>query len=412
MSILKRIFFFPFHDTWCKILGRVKMKGRRKMKKSVLVKSIAVIIAIIMSACMLPVMTFGDETSTRGEGKLDVIVTPSKTVVKKGEEVTFKYTVKNVGEINLADIIVTDPGVAGDIVIKRIPALWTGETMEFTAKLKMTKDVKAQGVATCMVNGKSMSFKSAVKTVKIGIAVTGVTLNKKTLTLNAGQTFTLKATVKPSNATNKKVTWKSDNTKVATVSSAGKVTAKAKGTANITVTTKSGSKKATCKVTVKGGSAVFTATSSGIKNGVIDEKYGMYGSQQSNGVPTLSIPLTIKNAPSGTVCYAVFMDDPDAKPLCGYNWVHWIAANITTANIPENASIDKKADMVQGKNDFGTTGYGGPTPPDKTHTYVITVYALKSTVDLKDGFSKTQFTNAIKGKVLATATIKAKYVKK
>jgi len=59
-------------------------------------------------------------------------------------------------------------------------------------------------------------------------------------------------TAKPSDATNKAVTWKSSNTKIATVDKNGKVKAVKKGTVTITATAKDGSgKKVTCKVTVK-----------------------------------------------------------------------------------------------------------------------------------------------------------------
>ena len=82
--------------------------------------------------------------------------------------------------------------------------------------------------------------------------VTKLTLNKTKATLNPADTLTLKATVTPSNATNKAVTWKSSNTKVATISNSGKVTAKAAGTATITCTAKDGSgKSAICKITVR-----------------------------------------------------------------------------------------------------------------------------------------------------------------
>lgn len=81
-------------------------------------------------------------------------------------------------------------------------------------------------------------------------AVTGVTLDKTSLSLNAGTTATLSPTISPTNATNKSVTWTSDNTSVATVSSSGVVTANAPGSATITCTTADGGKKATCSVTV------------------------------------------------------------------------------------------------------------------------------------------------------------------
>jgi uncharacterized protein YjdB len=81
-------------------------------------------------------------------------------------------------------------------------------------------------------------------------AVTGVSLNKDTLTLYVGGTETLTATVAPSDATNKKVTWTSNDEDVATVSDAGVVTAVALGTATITVKTVDGNQPATCDVTV------------------------------------------------------------------------------------------------------------------------------------------------------------------
>ena len=84
---------------------------------------------------------------------------------------------------------------------------------------------------------------------------TKVTLNKKSATLRYGKSLTLKAQVVPSYATNQAVTWKSGNTKYATVSSKGVVKVKKAGighTVTITATAKDGSgKKATCKIKLK-----------------------------------------------------------------------------------------------------------------------------------------------------------------
>ena len=97
-------------------------------------------------------------------------------------------------------------------------------------------------------NNKTATF-TIIKAEK---AVAKITLNKTSATLSPVDTLTLKATVTPSDATNKAVTWKSSNTKVATVSSSGKVTAKAAGTTTITCTAKDGSgKSAACKITVR-----------------------------------------------------------------------------------------------------------------------------------------------------------------
>lgn len=82
------------------------------------------------------------------------------------------------------------------------------------------------------------------------IPIESVALNKTTTSISVGAFETLTATVSPSNATNKAVTWSSNNTAVATVDSNGKVTGVSVGTANITVTTTDGGFTAQCAVTV------------------------------------------------------------------------------------------------------------------------------------------------------------------
>ena len=82
------------------------------------------------------------------------------------------------------------------------------------------------------------------------VAVTGVRLDKTTISLVEGASETLTATVDPNNATNKAISWKSSDTGVATVDGNGKVTAVKAGSSTITVTTTDGSKTASCAVTV------------------------------------------------------------------------------------------------------------------------------------------------------------------
>ena len=90
------------------------------------------------------------------------------------------------------------------------------------------------------------------------VSVAGVALNKSSVNLNEGGSESLTATVSPSNATNKSVSWKSSDTGVATVDANGKVTAVKAGSATITVTTSDGSKTATCSVTVAANSVPVT----------------------------------------------------------------------------------------------------------------------------------------------------------
>lgn len=102
------------------------------------------------------------------------------------------------------------------------------------------------GTVTLELMGAPSSDPPATK-----VYVTGITLNTTTASLSVGQILQLTPTISPSNATDKSVTWTSSNTTVATVSSAGLVTAKAAGNATITCKANDGSnKQATCTITV------------------------------------------------------------------------------------------------------------------------------------------------------------------
>ena len=129
---------------------------------------------------------------------------------------------------------------------------------------------KAEGTTYIVATAKdsSDSVECEVNVGKTGgSSVTGVSLNKTSLSLSNGNTYTLTATVKPSTASNQKVTWESEDEDIATVSSTGKVTAVDEGETWITVTTKDGSYSADCKVVVgktdRSGGLVKSITISG-----------------------------------------------------------------------------------------------------------------------------------------------------
>lgn len=108
----------------------------------------------------------------------------------------------------------------------------------------------SEGTATISVKTIDGNYsKSCTVTIK-PIAVTGVTLNKSSTSIQVGKYETLTATVSPSGATHKDVTWSSDNNSVATVDQNGKVTAVSVGNATITVTTTDGNYTDRCNVTV------------------------------------------------------------------------------------------------------------------------------------------------------------------
>lgn len=116
------------------------------------------------------------------------------------------------------------------------------------AEVSNNGTVTAKALGTATITATVGSY-TATCEVTVAVPVTGVSLDKATMSLTAGSTGTLTATINPENATNKNLTWTSDNEAVVAVSD-GVVSAVAAGTANITVTTADGGKTATCVVTV------------------------------------------------------------------------------------------------------------------------------------------------------------------
>ncbi|WP_337927444.1 Ig-like domain-containing protein [Anaerotignum lactatifermentans] len=126
---------------------------------------------------------------------------------------------------------------------------WTSDKPEVVAVEGGTVTAKAEGTAIITAKAGDKTATCTVTVTKADVAVESVTLDKTSLELKAGNNATLTATVNPESATNKDVTWISDKPEIAAVEG-GTVTAKAEGTATITVTTIDGGKTATCKVTV------------------------------------------------------------------------------------------------------------------------------------------------------------------
>lgn len=127
---------------------------------------------------------------------------------------------------------------------------WTSSNTSVATVSNGVVTAVAEGNATITVTTEDGGYTATCAvTVTPPAAVTGVTLNKSAMTLDPGTQETLTATVLPSNAANKNVTWTSSNTSAATVSD-GVVTAVAGGSATITVTTEDGGYTATCEVTV------------------------------------------------------------------------------------------------------------------------------------------------------------------
>jgi hypothetical protein len=131
-----------------------------------------------------------------------------------------------------------------------------------------------------------------------------------------------------------------------------------------------------------------------------------YGRREANVNP----PLSIDGLPDGTASVAIVVDDPDAMEPAGKVWDHWVVWNVDPddTEIPED-SDPGAAGAVEGSNDFGTTGYGGPDPPDREHSYRFRAYALDATIDLDAGATKADLVSAMQGHVLDQAELHGTY---
>ena len=117
----------------------------------------------------------------------------------------------------------------------------------------------------------------------------------------------------------------------------------------------------------------------------------------------ISPPLAWSEPPAGTQSFALIVDDPDAP---GGVFTHWVLFNIPpdSCELPEAVPAQSQlpSGALQGKNDFGKIGYGGPCPPPgRPHRYQFTLYALDRLLDLKAGASKRQVLEAMQGHILA-----------
>jgi O-glycosyl hydrolase len=154
---------------------------------------------------------------------------------------------------------VATPSSGKQMVVKLDGVTLTTINIPNTGGYGTFQNVTVTGVAFTGGNNKVLRFeivggdfnidKVEVKSV-VNVAVTGVTMSPTSATVGVGSTTQLSATVAPSTATNKAVTWTSSNTAIATVNSSGVVTGVAVGTATITVKTTDGNKTATCAITV------------------------------------------------------------------------------------------------------------------------------------------------------------------
>lgn len=149
-----------------------------------------------------------------------------------------------------------------------------------------------------------------------------------------------------------------------------------------------------------------------IENGFLPDEYSKHAASElkTAGCPNQSFPIHIEDAPQETKTFAWTFVDFDAVSECGFVWIHWLGLG---ANLPANASRQPNDMFIQGRNSNASPmadadpsaamGYIGPQPPTTVHHYTLTVYALDSELDLKEGFWLNELLHASEGHVLAKA---------
>ncbi|WP_276272005.1 YbhB/YbcL family Raf kinase inhibitor-like protein [Haloarcula litorea] len=118
----------------------------------------------------------------------------------------------------------------------------------------------------------------------------------------------------------------------------------------------------------------------------------------------VSPPLTVENVPDGTASLLLIVDDPDAREPAGKVWDHWLLWNIPP-DVGELSAGTTPEGAVEGQNDFGETGWGGPNPPDSEHTYRFLLYALDTTLGLDPSATKDDLYDAAEGHLLGKAKL-------
>lgn len=164
------------------------------------------------------------------------------------------------------------------------PANATNTSVTWTSSNPAVASVSSTGLVTGIAAGTATitvttvdGNKTASSSITVNsIATTGVSVSPTAVSIFATQTQQLTATVLPANASNKAVTWTSNNTSIATVSTSGLVTAVAPGAATITVRTVSGNFTATSAITVK-GQEPYTGTAISLPGVIQAENYDKGG---------------------------------------------------------------------------------------------------------------------------------------
>ena len=119
--------------------------------------------------------------------------------------------------------------------------------------------------------------------------------------------------------------------------------------------------------------------------------------------------LEISDLPPGAKTLALIMEDPDVPKNLRPDgmWDHWIVFNIPpdTSEIPEG----QEPRGTHGEGTSGNQNYNGPCPPDREHRYFFKLFALDSTLELKEKAKKPELEKAMEGHILEKAELMGTY---
>ena len=258
------------------------------------------------------------------------------------------------------------------------PSNATNKKLKYTSSDTKVAEVSASGLVTAKSEGEARIRAAATDgsdeyavcyvTVAGKAKVTGITLNQTSATLGRGKKLALKAAISPSYASNKKVVWKSANTKVATVDGSGNVTAKAPGRTKITVTSaENSSYQASCTVTVPYN---------------ITYKLNKGKNNASNPSTYYGKKITLKNPSRKGYTFAGWYTDAkfkkkiktiESSAKCDYTlYAKWTKVNVAKVSITSAKNSKSKQILLKYKKISGIKGYEISYSTDKKFKKAVT----------------------------------------
>ncbi|MDR1068760.1 MAG: Ig-like domain-containing protein, partial [Clostridiales Family XIII bacterium] len=332
--------------------------------------------------------------------------------------VTVKAVTVSVSSVSLPATAAVNVGSTVTLTPTVSPQDATNKTVTWTSSDTAIATVSSSGVVTGKIAGSATitvktadgSKTAATKITVNPIAVTGVSLNTAQLSINVGVTATLTATVSPSNAGNKAVTWTSSNTAIATVGSNGVITGKAAGTATITVKTTDGGKTATCKVTVNSVSPTTIAVT-GVSLSVAQQNVNVGATQaltatvspsnatnkavtwtsSDTAIATVSSSGVVTGKAAGTATITATTNDGGKTTACAVT-VKAVTVPVTSVSVSATAAVN-----------VGSTATLTPTVSPSNATNKSVTWTSSNTA-----IATVSASGVVTGKAAGTATITVK----